>query len=66
MINAAGVINCYREVHGLSEDATKALIENIYPRTLEIFKKATDENIPTQEAAIKLAMERIETVKNKK
>jgi leucine dehydrogenase len=66
LINAAGVINCYREVHSLTEEATKALIENIYPRTLEIFKKAKGENIPTQEAAIKLAMERIEAVKNKK
>ena len=66
LINAAGVINCYREVHSLTEEATKALIENIYPRTLEIFKKAKTENIPTQEAAIKLAMERIEAAKAKK
>jgi leucine dehydrogenase len=66
LINAAGVINCYREVHTLTEEATRALIENIYPRTLEIFKKAKTENIPTQEAAIKLAMERIEMAKNKK
>ncbi len=66
LINAAGVINCYREVHGLSEDATRSLIENIYPRTLEIFKKAAGENIPTQEAAIKLAMDRIEAAKAKK
>jgi leucine dehydrogenase len=66
LINAAGVINCYREVHSLTEEATKVLIENIYPRTLEIFRKAKNENIPTQEAAIKLAMERIEAAKIKK
>ncbi|HWB64925.1 MAG TPA: Glu/Leu/Phe/Val dehydrogenase [Chitinophagales bacterium] len=65
LINAAGVINCYREVHSLSEGETKALIENIYNRTLDIFKKAKAENIPTQEAAIKLALERIETEKKK-
>ena len=66
LINAAGVINCYREVHSLSEAETVALIENIYPRTLEIFKKAKTENIPTQEAAIDMAMERIEAAKAKK
>ena len=63
LINAAGVINCYREVHSLSEAETLGLIENIYQRTLDIFKKGKDEKIPTQEAAIKLALERIEKVK---
>jgi leucine dehydrogenase len=63
LINAAGVINCYREVHSLSENATLGLIENIYQRTLDIFKKGKEEKIPTQEAAIKLAVERIEKAK---
>lgn len=67
LINAGGVINCYREVHGLDETATKGLIENIYTRTLDIFKKSKEEQIPAQEAAIKLAVERIEKEKaNKK
>ena len=65
LINAAGVINCYREVHSLSEQATQLIIENIYQRTLDIFKKAKLEKIPTQEAAIKLAVERIEKEKSK-
>jgi len=65
LINAGGVINCYREVHSLSESETNVLIENIYPRTLEIFKKSKLEKIPAQEAAIKLAMERIESEKAK-
>ncbi|MDB5283906.1 MAG: leucine dehydrogenase [Bacteroidota bacterium] len=60
LINAAGVINCYREVHSLGEAETMELIEKIYPRTLEIFKKAKAEKIPTQEAAIKIAVDRIE------
>ncbi len=63
LINAAGVINCYREVHSLDEETTLHLIEKIYQRTLDIFKKGKDENIPTQEAAIKLAVERIEQAK---
>jgi leucine dehydrogenase len=63
LINAGGVINCYREVYDLSEAETKALIENIYPKTLQIFAKAKQENIPAQEAATKIAMERIENKK---
>lgn len=66
LINAGGVINCYREVHSLSENETNTLIEGIYQRTLDIFKKSKEEKIPTQEAAIKLAMERIEKEKGKK
>jgi leucine dehydrogenase len=66
LINAGGVINCYREVHNLSEVETKQHIENIYTRTLDIFKKSKAEKIPTQEAAIKMAVERIEKAKANK
>ena len=62
LINAGGVINCYREVRNLSEAETNGLIENIYQRTLDIYKKSKEEKIPTQEAAIKLAVERIAAV----
>jgi leucine dehydrogenase len=65
LINAGGVINCYREVHSLSESETSGLIENIYAHTLGIFKKSVDEKIPPQEAAIRLAVERIEKAKKK-
>ncbi|MBL0310589.1 MAG: Glu/Leu/Phe/Val dehydrogenase [Bacteroidetes bacterium] len=65
LINAGGVINCYREVHTLSQKETDAIVENIYPRTLDIFAKAKAEKIPTQEAAIKMAVERIEKAKGK-
>lgn len=63
LINAGGVINCYREVQSLTEGQTKAIIENIYQKTLDIFKKSKTEKIPTQEAAIKIAMDRIEEQK---
>ncbi len=63
LINAGGVINCYREVHSLSEEKSNELIENIYTRTLEIFKKSKLENIPTQEAAIRIAADRIAKAK---
>lgn len=60
LINAGGVINCYREVQHLTEQEANGLIENIYTKTLEIFKKSNEEQIPTQEAAIKIAIERLE------
>lgn len=63
LINAGGVINCYREVKNLSEAETTPYIENIYNKTLDIFKRAAEEKIPTQEAAIRLAVERIEAKK---
>ena len=63
LINAGGVINCYREVHSLGETESNVLIENIYGRTLEIFKKSKEENIPTQEAAIRIAADRIAKAK---
>lgn len=65
LINAGGVINCYREVHSLSVEKTKELVEDIYTKTLDIFKKAKGENIPTQEAATRMAVERIEQQKKK-
>jgi leucine dehydrogenase len=47
LINAGGVINCYREVQHLTETEANGLIENIYTKTLEIFKKSNEEQIPT-------------------
>lgn len=66
LINAGGVINIYREVQHLSLEDTNKLIENIYPRTLEIFRKSKTEKITPQEAAMKIAIERIENEKRKK
>lgn len=66
LINAGGVINIYRELEHLTVEDTNKLVENIYPRTLEIFKKSKTENLTPQEAAMKIAMERIETEKRKK
>lgn len=63
LINAGGVINCYREVHSLSEDETKQLIENIYDKTLAIYSKAQTEKTSTYAAAVKMAIERIDSAK---
>lgn len=59
LINAGGVINCYREVKNLTEKETMPYIENIYNKTIEIFDRAIKEKVTTQEAAIIIAKERI-------
>ena len=64
LINAGGVISCYREVRELSEQQTMQYIEDIYSKTLKIFARAKAEKLPTQEAAIRIAKERIQSAKN--
>lgn len=63
LINAAGVINCYKEVQQLSDDVYRSLIENIYTKTLTVLNKAKENNTSPQHTAIAIAKERIE--KNK-
>jgi leucine dehydrogenase len=64
LINAGGVINCYREVENLTEAETQKYIDEIYNKTLQIFARAKEEKVPTQEAAIRIAKERIQRAKN--
>lgn len=59
LINAGGVINCYQEVIGYNREQSLTHTEQIYNRTLEVFKKAKAENITTHAAAMKIAEERI-------
>jgi leucine dehydrogenase len=66
LINAGGVINCYREMYDLGPKEVNRLIEDIYPRTVKIFAKAKQENILAQEAAMRLAIERIERKKEER
>lgn len=63
LINAGGVINCYREVVNLTEQETQKYIDDIYYKTLQIFARAGEDKIPTQEAAITIAKERIALAK---
>jgi leucine dehydrogenase len=63
LINAGGVINCYKEVKNLSDEETNVLIENIYGRTLEVLDRARERKSTPQITAIAMAKERIE--KNK-
>ena len=59
LINAGGVISCYREVRELSEKEAMKYIDDIYSKTLQIFARSKEEKVPTQEAAIRIAKERI-------
>ena len=63
LINAGGIINVYREIAGYDQAEAMKRTENIYNTTLEIFEFAEKNNITTQEAAMSIAMKRIEKKK---
>ena len=63
LINAGGIINVYREIAGYDEAEAMKRTENIYNTTLEICSYADENNITTQEAAMSIAMRRIEDKK---
>ncbi len=63
VINAGGLINCYSELMGFSKKRTIQLTENIYNATRNIFKLSKLENIPSIEAANKIAEKRISDIR---
>jgi leucine dehydrogenase len=63
LINAGGLINVYSEMHGYSAKRAMEKTEHIYQVTLEILKKSREENIPTYEAANKIAEKRIADIR---
>lgn len=68
LINAGGIINVYAELENYDRQEIIRKTENIYNTTLEILEKAKSSKITTNEAALEIAKERIETRKkeNKK
>lgn len=62
LINAGGLINVYQELQGYNRDRAMRATETIYDVTTNIFKKAKEENISTQEAAKRLAEKRINDI----
>jgi len=64
LINAGGLINVYSEHTGYNREIAMGDAEKIYDTTLLILKKAYNENIHTQKAAIMLAEQRILQMKN--
>jgi leucine dehydrogenase len=63
LINAGGLINCYSEIAGFNKKKTLQMAENIYEATRRVLKKSKEENIPTNEAANKIAEKRIEDIR---
>ncbi|MEO8795338.1 MAG: Glu/Leu/Phe/Val dehydrogenase, partial [Daejeonella sp.] len=63
LINAGGLINCYSEIAGFSKKRTMQLAENIYDATRNVLQMSKAENIPTNEAANKIAEKRIEDIR---
>ena len=63
LINAGGVINVYMEFIGMTDaEMPYKQAEKIYDTTQDILKKSEREGITTQEAAMKLAIKRIEDI----
>lgn len=60
VINAGGLINVYNEMIGVGEDETLRQVHSIYNTLFEIFHKAQQERVTTQEASKRLAKERIQ------
>ena len=63
LINAGGIINVYAELEGYGKTEIIRKTENIYNTTLEIFKHSEQNNSTTHNAALNIALERIETRK---
>jgi leucine dehydrogenase len=62
VINAGGIINVYYELEGYNRERALAHAEKIYETTLNIFKEAKEQNIPTYMAANRIAEKRIEQI----
>ncbi len=63
VINAGGIINISSELKGdYNKDLAYSWTEKIYDTTQKIFELADSHDIPTQQAAMKLAEKRIEEV----
>lgn len=60
--NAGGLINVFVELEGYSVDRALEKTTKIFDNMLEIFEVAKRENIPTNEAAVRMAKNRIDTI----
>ncbi len=60
--NAGGLMNVFVELEGYSVDRALEKTTRIYDNMLEIFEMAKKDNIPTNEAAVRHAKQRIDTL----
>ncbi|WP_129716587.1 Glu/Leu/Phe/Val dehydrogenase [Pedobacter sp. SYP-B3415] len=63
LINAGGLISCYSELTGLGKKRTIQLTEHIFDATRDVLRMSKKENIPTLEAANRIAEQRIASIK---
>jgi leucine dehydrogenase len=63
LINAGGLISCYSELTGFGRKRTMQLTENIYNATRDVIRMSKKENIPTVQAANRIAEQRIIDIK---
>lgn len=62
LINAGGLINVSAELDGYNYDRVMGQVEQIYDRTLEIYKLSDEEKMHTQAAAMTLAKRRLDVI----
>ena len=62
VINAGGLINVSCELEGYNRERVMDQTEKIYNRLLEIYTIAKEDNITTQEAAMQLAIKRLNDI----
>jgi len=64
LVNAGGIINCYWEIIGYSQEAALSQAEKIYSTMQQVMVKSETEKIPTYLAANLMAEERIAAIAN--
>lgn len=62
LINAGGLINVYAELEGYNRERAMERAENIYNTTYDILKISQDQNIPSYQAANRMAEQRIAAI----
>jgi leucine dehydrogenase len=63
LINAGGLINAYSEIAGYNKKKAEQLTEKIYEVSRMIYKKSKTELIPTHQAALEIASQRISNIR---
>lgn len=66
VINAGGIMNCYQELFGYDQEKVFSNVESIYSNIEKVLAISKRDNIPTYQAANRMAEERIEKIKQVK
>jgi glutamate dehydrogenase/leucine dehydrogenase len=62
VVNAGGLINVYDELHGYSRTRVMHRVDAIFDATLKILETADEHDINPNQAAIKVAEDRIQEI----